>query len=105
MEFIDLHFLSNQYYQLKPDFIQKLQSLIQRKANYSKRDSSIRSVRGPKKRILAKPFLLFLSTIMGLMVTLLGELSDDNSAIILGVYPSQFKRILELDTNAIINIL
>jgi len=104
-EFIDLHFLSNQYYQLKPDFIEKLQILIRKKSNYSRRDDSIRSTRGPEKRVLAKPFLLVLATRKGLMVTLLGDLSDDNSALILGVFPIQFKHVLEIDSNAIINLL
>lgn len=104
-KFIDLHSLSKQYYQLKPDFIEKLQSLIKEKPNYLKRTDLIRSAKGPKKRVLSRPFLLLLITIKGLTVTFLGDLSDDNSGYILGVWPSQFKRVLEADSDAIINLL
>jgi hypothetical protein len=104
-KFIDLNFLSNQYYHLKPDFIEKLLNLIEKKSNYSKRTDVILSVTGPKDRVLTKPFLLLLATIKGLVVTFLGDISNNSSGFILGVWPNQFKRILETDSDAIINLL
>lgn len=103
--FIDLLSLINQYYQLKPDFFEKLQSLIKEKPNYTIRTNVIRSAKGPKRRILTKPFLLLLITNKGLTVTFLGDSSNDHGGYILGVWPSQFKRILETDSSAIINLL
>jgi hypothetical protein len=103
-EFLDLQDIGSRYYQLKPGFLQKLQTMVKQVPNYLLRVGAIQSMRGDKGACKA-PFILLLITTEGLAVTLLGNLTDRGGGRIVGVSPAQFRRVLEADQQAIPNLL
>ena len=103
--FLDLKDLSGQYYELKSDFIEKLQSQIKVQPQYSIKVNMIQSAVGLSGEPLTTPFLLLLIMKSGLTVNLLGELSETNGGQILGVWPDQFREVFRKDPQSILNLL
>ncbi len=104
-KFFDIQQLKGNYYEMQPEWIEKLQSLIKRHPDYKVHINLIESVSGPRREGLIAPFLLLLVTKTQLTVTFLGELTEDNTGVILGVWPKNFLKILDADDKAILNLL
>jgi hypothetical protein len=103
--FIDLQAASGQYYELQSGWFHKLQSCIKEQSTYSVHLNLIKMTKGPKGEQLQAPFLLLLITATKLTVTFLGELGENETGYIVGVWPDQFLQILKEDEDAIINLL
>ncbi|MFX0168056.1 MAG: hypothetical protein ACFE89_01760 [Candidatus Hodarchaeota archaeon] len=103
-KFHDIQQIIGHYYELQQGWIHKLQSLIKNKTNYHIHLNVIKSVHGPKDTSLLVPFLLLLVTKTQLTVTFLGELTEDESAYLIGVWPDAFRSILTSDQQALLNL-
>lgn len=103
-EFLDLRDIGRQYYELKQGFFEKLHALVKQAPNYHLRIGALRSVKG-SKGVAALYFVLLLVTSTGLAVTLLGETTNKGVRRIVGVWPAQFRAVLEADQDAIANLL
>jgi hypothetical protein len=103
--FIDLQHACGQYYELQSGWIHRLQSCIKEQSAYSVHVNLIEQTKGPQGEQLQAPFLLLLITRTKLTVTFLGELAEDETGYILGVWPDQFLQILKEDKDAILNLL
>ncbi len=104
-KFYDLQKVLNQYYELKPEWIKKLQLQIREQPVYNVHLNLIKSVQGPQGQNLLAPFLLLLITKTQLTVTYLGELTEDDTGYLIGVWPKKFLKILKSDEKAILNLL
>lgn len=104
-KFYDLQQVLNQYYELKPEWIKKLQLQIREQPVYNVHLNLIKSVQGPQGQNLLAPFLLLLITKTQLTVTYLGELTEDDTGYLIGVWPKKFLKILKSDEKAILNLL
>lgn len=103
-EFFDLQEIGRQYYALKPQFLMKLRVLVKEAPNYHVRIGALRSVKG-SKGVPNASFVLTLITSEGLAVTFLGDIAGKGAGRIVGVWPTQFRAILEADEDAIVNLL
>lgn len=103
--FFDIQQQKGNYYEMQSKWIEKLQSLIKEQPDYNVHVNLIKSVSGPQKEEPIAPFLLLIVTKTQLTVTFLGELTEDNTGIILGVWPENFLTILDADDKAILNLL
>ena len=103
--FVDLKKAIGQYYELHAGFIRQLQSCISQYPSYSVHTSLIETTKGPEGHSLQAPFLLLVITQTALTVTFLGELTEDDTGYIVGVWPEIFLSILEKDTDAILKLL
>ena len=103
--FVDLKKATGQYYELHSGFIRQLQSSISQYPAYSVHTSLIETTKGPEENSLQAPFLLLVITQTALTVTFLGELTEDDTGYIVGVWPENFLSILEKDTDAILKLL
>jgi|GEM_PF-3224877 len=103
--FVDLHQAIGKYYEIKTGWIQKLQTCIKEQPTYFVHINLIDSIKGPEHEKLVAPFLLLLVTKTKLTITFLGELTEDETGIIVGVWPDKFLQILESDEDAILNLL
>jgi hypothetical protein len=101
----DLQHSLGQYYELQQGWIQKLQSRIKEHHAYQVHLNLIKSVQGPQNVTLLTPFLLLLVTKTQLTVTFLGELTENDTGFIIGVWPKKFQKILADDKKAILNLL
>lgn len=101
----DLQQALGQYYELQQGWIQKLQSRIKEHQAYQVHLNLIKSVQGPQNATLLAPFLLLLVTKTQLTVTFLGELTENDTGFIIGVWPKKFQQILANDKQAILNLL
>ncbi|MFX1539311.1 MAG: hypothetical protein ACFFBX_00835 [Promethearchaeota archaeon] len=104
-KFYDLQKVLNQYYELKPEWIKKLQLQIREQPVYNVHLNLIKSVQGPQGQNLLAPFLLLLITKTQLTVTYLGELTEDDTGYLIGIWPKKFLKILKSDEKAILNLL
>jgi hypothetical protein len=100
----DIQHTIGQYYELQPGWIQKLQSQIKKRQTYQVHLNLIKSVQGPQNATLLAPFLLLLVTKTQLTVTFLGELTENGTGFIIGVWPKKFQKILADDQKAILNL-
>lgn len=105
LQLLDLQKAVGQYYELQSGFIQKLQKTIKKHAVYSVHLNLIDSTHGPKGEQLLAPFLLLIITKTKLTVTFLGELTDNETGYIVGIWPTKFLQILKADSQAVLNIL
>lgn len=103
-EFLDLQDIGGRYYQLKRGFLDKLRALVEQAPNYQLRVGAIQSAKGSKGSANA-PFVLILVTSAGLTVSFLGSIGDKGHGRIVGVWPAQFRGVLEADQDAILNLL
>ena len=103
--FIDLQKAVGQYYKLHAGFIHQLQSRISKFSSYSVHTSLIETTKDPEKHSLKAPFLLLVITQTALTVTFLGELTEDDTGYIVGVWPTNFLAIIEKDKDAILKLL
>lgn len=103
--FVDLHAACGQYYALQSGWVHKLQSCIKEQSAYSVHLNLIQMTNGPHDERLQSPFLLLLITATKLTVTFLGELGENETGYIVGVWPEQFLQILKEDKDAIVNLL
>jgi hypothetical protein len=103
-EFLDLQEIGGQYYQMKRGFLSKLRTLAKTKPNYRVRVGAIRTAK-ESKGVAGKPFLLFLVTSAELAVAFLGHETSKGEGRIVGVWPAQFRGVLEADHDAILNLL
>jgi hypothetical protein len=101
----DIQNVLDLYYELQPGWLQKLQSRIKKQQTYRIHLNAIKSVEGPKGTSLLAPFLLLLITKSQLTVTFLGELTEDETGILIALWPKKFQTILAEDKNAILNLL
>ncbi len=101
----DIQHALGQYYELQPGWIQKLQSQIKKNQTYQVHLNLIKSVQGPQNATLLAPFLLLLITKTQLNVTFLGELTENDTGFIIGIWPKKFQKILANDKQAILNLL
>jgi hypothetical protein len=101
----DIQNTLGQYYELQPGWIQKLQSQIKKHQTYQVHLNLIKSVQGPRKATLLTPFLLLLVTKTQLIITFLGELTENDTGFIIGIWPKKFQTILATDKQAILNLL
>ena len=104
-QFIDLQKVGGQYYELQAGFFHQLQSCINKSSSYSVHTNLIKTTKGPEKNTLKSPFLLLVITQTALTVTFLGELTEDDTGCIRGVWPENFLSILEKDNDAIVKLL
>ena len=104
-KFNDIQQMSGQYYQLFPEFLEKLQNQLQMQPHYHVLVSKIQNVIAPKKNNLTSPFIISLLSNTGLAVTFLGGLTDPEGCQIVGVWPAQFQSVLKTDPKAVINLL
>jgi hypothetical protein len=104
-KFDDLQKVIGHYYALHTDWIHKLQSRIKEQPTYSVHVNLIDTIRGPKSETLLAPFLLLLITTTKLSVTFLGELTEDETGYIIGLWPTKFLHIIKSDKDAIHNLL
>ena len=104
-QFHDIQQILGQYYELQQGWVRKLQSRINKEPNYHIHLNVIKSVQGPKGASLLVPFLLLLVTKTKLTVTLLGELTEDESAYLIGVWPDAFCKVLRTDHQALLNLV
>ncbi|MFX1565462.1 MAG: hypothetical protein ACFFCH_05680 [Promethearchaeota archaeon] len=105
LQLLDLQKTGYQYYELQAGFIQQLQTAIKRQPTYSVKLNLIDSTLGPNSEQLLAPFLLLLITTTKLTVTFLGELTENETGYIIGIWPPKFLRIIKSDSQAILNIL
>lgn len=105
LQLLDLQKATGQYYELQSGFIQQLQMTIKKHSNYSVHLNIIDSTLGPNSEQLLAPFLLVLLTKTKLTVTFLGELAENETGYIIGVWPTKFLRIIKADSQAILNML
>ncbi|MFX1575744.1 MAG: hypothetical protein ACFFCF_01075 [Promethearchaeota archaeon] len=103
--FVDLQKAIGQYYELQSGWIHKLQACIETEPAYSAHINLIDTIAGPGNEKLLAPFLLLLITKTHLTVTFLGELTENETAYIVGVWPKKFLQILKTDKDAILNLL
>lgn len=103
--FADLLQRIGQYYELQSAWVQKLQAHIKAEPKYEVHLNLIDSVQGPNGETLVAPFLLLLITKTKLTITLLGELTENDTGHVIGVWPEKFLKILETDEKAILNLL
>ncbi len=103
--FIDLHQALGQYYEFQSGWIKKLQSCIKEQSTYSVHINLLEITTGPKNEKLLAPFLLLLITNTKLTVAFLGELTENETGYIVGIWPDKFLQILKSDNDAILNIL
>ncbi len=103
--FVDLQTAFGQYYKLQSGWVHKLQSLIKEQSAYSVHLNLIKMTKGPQGERLQAPFLLLLITASRLTVAFLGELDENETGYIVGVWPEQFLQILKEDKDAIVNLL
>jgi len=101
----DIQHSLGQYYELQQGWIQKLQSRIKEHQAYQVHLNMIKSVQGSQNAKLLAPFLLLLVTKTQLTVTFLGELTENDTGFIIGVWPKKFQKILANDKQAILNLL
>ena len=101
----DIQQALGQYYELQSGWIQKLQSQIKNHQTYQVHLNLIKSVQGPQNATLFAPFLLMLVTKTQLTVTFLGELTENDTGVIIGIWPKKFQKILADDKQAILNLL
>lgn len=104
-QFYDIQEILGSYYQLQKGWVQRIQSLIKMKPHYNIHLNVIKAIKGPRGRSLLAPFLLLLVTKTELTVTFLGELTEDESACLIGVWPKAFKKIIKSDSQALLNLL
>ena len=104
-EFVDLLQAKGQYYQLQTGWIRKLQKRIKEQSTYSVHTNLIASTKGPESESLQAPFLLVLVTKTTLTVSFLGELTDEETGYIVGIWPDTFLQVLKSDEEAILNLL
>ncbi len=105
LQLLDLQKATGQYYELQSGFIQQLQMTIKKHSTYSVHLNIIDSTLGPNSEQLLAPFLLVLLTKTKLTVTFLGELTENETGYIIGVWPTKFLRIIKADSQAILNML
>ncbi|MFX1566722.1 MAG: hypothetical protein ACFFCH_12100 [Promethearchaeota archaeon] len=105
LQLLDLQKATGQYYELQSGFIQQLQTTIKKHSTYSVHLNIIDSTLGPNSEQLLAPFLLVLLTKTKLTVTFLGELTENETGYIIGVWPTKFLRIIKADSQAILNML
>lgn len=103
--FVDLQKTIGQYYELQSGWIHKLQACIKTEPAYSAHINLIDTITGPGTEKLLAPFLLLLITKTHLTVTFLGELTENETGYIVGVWPKKFLQILKTDNDAILNLL
>ena len=104
-KFYDLQQVLGQYYELQPEWIQKLQSRIREQPVYNVHPNLLKSVQGPSGQNLLTPFPLLVLIKTQLTVTVLGELTENDKGNIIGVCPKMFLKILKSDEKAILNLL
>ncbi len=103
--FVDLQQTLGQYYQLQTGWLHKLQSCIKEQPTYSVHTNLIESTKGPANESLNAPFLILLITNTCLTVSFLGELTEEETGYIVGVWPDKFLQILRSDEDAVLNLL
>ena len=103
--FYDVQNILGSYYELQRGWLQRVQALIKTRRNYNIHLNLIQAIQGPKGKTLLAPFLLLLVTKTGLTVTFLGELTEDESACLIGVWPKTFRNIIKSDSQALLNLL
>ncbi|MFW9830938.1 MAG: hypothetical protein ACFFD8_04120 [Candidatus Thorarchaeota archaeon] len=103
--FTDLHQRIGQYFELQPEWIQKLKDRISERPEYQVYTKLIDSAHGPNGEQLLAPFLLLFITKSNLTVTFLGELKENEMGHVLGIWPEKFLTILKIDEQAILNLL
>jgi len=103
-EFLDLQDIGGRYYQLRRGFLDKLRALVEQTPNYHLHVGAIQSAKGSKGTVTV-PFILLLVTSAGLTVSFLGRITGKGHGRILGVWPGQFRGVLEADQDAILNLL
>jgi hypothetical protein len=103
-EFLDLVDIGGRYYRLEPGFLEKLQTRVKHVPHYHLRVGAIQSIEGLKGSG-ESPFILLLVTLAGLAVTFLGCVSENGGGRIVGVWPAQFRSVLETDKQAVMNLL
>lgn len=104
-QFYDIQQILGSYYELQKGWVQRVQSLVKTKSHYNIHLNVIKAIQGPKERSLLAPFLLLLVTKTQLTVTFLGELTEDESAYMIGVWPKTFRNIIKSDNQALLNLL
>jgi hypothetical protein len=103
--FYDIQRCLGSYYELQKGWIQRIQSLLKTKSHYNLHLDVIKAIKGPKGRSLIAPFILLLVTKTQLTVTFLGELTEDESACLIGVWPNTFRNLIKSDKKALLNLL
>jgi hypothetical protein len=105
LQLLDLQKAVGQYYELQSGFIKKLQTAIKKHALYSVHINLIDSTRGPNDEQLLTPFLILLMTKTKLTVAFLGELTENETGYIVGIWPPKFLPIIKADSQSILNLL
>ncbi|MFX1566440.1 MAG: hypothetical protein ACFFCH_10660 [Promethearchaeota archaeon] len=105
LQLLDLQKATGQYYELQSGFIQQLQTAVKKHSTYSVHLNVIDSTLGPNSEQLLAPFLLVLITKTKLTMTFLGELTENETGYIIGIWPTKFLRIIKADSQAILNML
>jgi hypothetical protein len=103
-QFYDIQQILGSYYELQTGWIQRVQALIKTRSNYNIHLNVIKAIQGPKGKTLLAPFLLLLVTKTGLTVTFLGELTEDESACLIGVWPKNFRNVIKSDSQVLLNL-
>jgi len=103
-EFLDLQDIGGRYYHLKRGFLDKLRALAEQAPNYHLCIGAMKSIKGSKGTANLH-FILVLVTSAGLTVSFLGSITDKGHGRIVGVWPAQFRGVLEADQDAILNLL
>lgn len=103
--FYDIQQIMGSYYELRKGWVRKVQSLIKTKPHYNIHLDVIKAIQGPKETSLLAPFLLLLVTKTELTVTFLGELTEDDSACLIGIWPRTFRNLIKSDSQALLNLM
>jgi hypothetical protein len=104
-KFFDIQQILGSYYELQQGWVRKIQTVIKEQPHYNIHLNVIKSVQGSKEISLLAPFLLLLVTKRQLTVTFLGELTESDSACLIGVWPKTFRSILKTDPQAFLKLL